>query len=170
MLTCTKNILTRRVFAAKLAVAPRVFLTLALALGLAFSLSACGYVPKRPGSGPAKTGSQQAFPGKGYHQQGEASWYGKELHGNRTASGERFNMNDMTAAHRTLPFGTWARVRNVANGREVAVRINDRGPVSKKRIIDLSRAAARKIGIDGIGQVDVTAVPEAEARKVLKSR
>lgn len=84
-------------------------------------------------------------------QMGMASWYGKEFHGKRTASGEIFNMYAFTAAHRTLPFGTYARVRNLDNGRSVVVRINDRGPFTKGRIIDLSYAAARAIGMVGPG-------------------
>ena len=76
-----------------------------------------------------------------------ASYYGKELAGRRTASGERFNPGAMTAAHRTLPFGTRVRVTNIHNGRSVIVRINDRGPFVKGRSIDLSRGAARAIGM-----------------------
>lgn len=79
-------------------------------------------------------------------QRGIASWYGPRFHGRRTASGERYNMNHLTAAHPTLPFGTLVEVRNVRNGRSVVVRINDRGPFSKNRVIDLSFAAAREIG------------------------
>ncbi len=78
---------------------------------------------------------------------GVASYYGKRFHGRRTANGERFNMNAMTAAHKTLPFGTKVRVTNARNGKSVVVRINDRGPFIRGRTIDLSRAAARKIGI-----------------------
>jgi rare lipoprotein A len=86
---------------------------------------------------------------------GLASWYGRKFHGRRTASGERFNMNDFTAAHPSLPFGTRLMVRNPANGREVAVRVNDRGPHTGNRIIDLSRAAAKAIGLleAGVGTV-----------------
>jgi len=76
-----------------------------------------------------------------------ASYYGKELAGRRTASGERFNPGAMTAAHRTLPFGTRVRVTNIHNGRSVIVRINDRGPFVKGRSIDLSSGAARAIGM-----------------------
>ena len=76
-----------------------------------------------------------------------ASYYGKELAGRRTASGERFNPGAMTAAHRTLPFGTRVRVTNTHNGRSVIVRINDRGPFVKGRSIDLSSGAARAIGM-----------------------
>ena len=78
--------------------------------------------------------------------QGLASWYGERFHGRRTASGEPFDMRDLTAAHKTLPCGTRVRVRNVNNGREVVVRINDRGPFIKGRMIDLSKAAAKKLG------------------------
>jgi rare lipoprotein A len=87
--------------------------------------------------------------------QGKASWYGKRFHGRRTASGEIFDMNAMTAAHRTLPFGTMVRVRSMATGREVVVRINDRGPFSRRRIIDLSQAAARELGVRSRGVTEV---------------
>ncbi|MEO0642195.1 MAG: septal ring lytic transglycosylase RlpA family protein [Pseudomonadota bacterium] len=76
-----------------------------------------------------------------------ASYYGKRFHGRRTANGERFDMNAMTAAHKTLPFGTRVRVTNPANGRAVTVRINDRGPFIAGRAIDLSRAAAQRLGM-----------------------
>jgi rare lipoprotein A len=76
---------------------------------------------------------------------GEASYYGKELAGNRTASGERFNPSGLTAAHRTLPLGSKIRVINKANGKSVIVRVNDRGPFAKHRLIDLSFAAAQQI-------------------------
>ena len=80
-----------------------------------------------------------------------ASWYGQELHGRRTASGERFDMNELTAAHRQLPFGTRLRVRSVDTGREVMVRVNDRGPVKRERSIDVSRGAARALGVEHLG-------------------
>jgi rare lipoprotein A len=82
-----------------------------------------------------------------------ASYYGKELAGRRTASGERFNPSAMTAAHRTLRFGTRVRVTNSRNGRSVVVRINDRGPFVKGRSIDLSSGAARAIGMGGSAHV-----------------
>lgn len=84
-------------------------------------------------------------------QCGEASWYGNPHHGNKTASGEIFNMNDFTAASRTIPFGTVVKVTNQNNGKEVVVRINDRGPFHGGRIIDLSKAAATQIGIMNAG-------------------
>ena len=88
-------------------------------------------------------------------QSGRASWYGPGFHGRRTASGETFNTNDMTAAHRTLPFGTKVRVVNKKTGRSVVVRINDRGPYAHGRVIDLSKASAQAIGISGVASVDV---------------
>ncbi len=88
-------------------------------------------------------------------QSGKASWYGPGFHGKRTASGETFNTNEFTAAHRTLPFGTKVKVVNKKTGRAVVVRINDRGPYAHGRVIDLSRASAKAIGIDGVGSVTV---------------
>jgi rare lipoprotein A len=87
--------------------------------------------------------------------QGEASYYGHELAGNRTASGERFNPNALTAAHRSLPLGTKLRVTNMANGRSVIVRINDRGPFVGRRIIDMSLGAAREIQMVRSGKAQV---------------
>ena len=91
---------------------------------------------------------------------GVASYYGKKFHGRRTANGERFDMRAMTAAHKTLPFGTKVRVTNPSNGRSVIVRINDRGPYAHGRTIDLSRAAAEEIGIisRGHGQVELDVI------------
>ena len=88
-------------------------------------------------------------------ERGRASWYGPGFHGRKTANGERFDMNELTAAHKTLPFGTRVLVRNPSTGKEVAVRINDRGPFAKGRIIDLSRAAAKELGVLGHGHVAV---------------
>jgi rare lipoprotein A len=98
--------------------------------------------------------AEPASPG-GHVMTGLASWYGPDFHGRPTSSKEIFNMNDMTAAHRTLPFGTWVLVSNLNNGRSVAVRINDRGPFVAGRIIDLSYAAARMLGVVGPGTVPV---------------
>ena len=94
-------------------------------------------------------------PTPGGTRQGLASWYGGKFHGRKTASGERFDKHAMTAAHRSLPFGTRVKVTNLENGRSVIVRINDRGPFAKKRIIDVSRAAARKLGMLQAGLVRV---------------
>ena len=92
--------------------------------------------------------------GKGL-QRGAASWYGPGFHGRKTASGERFNQNAMTAAHRSLPFGTKVRVVNERTGRSVVVRINDRGPFHGGRIIDLAQAPARALGIAGTAYVSL---------------
>lgn len=78
---------------------------------------------------------------------GVASWYGRQFHGRKTASGERYNMNAMTAAHRTLPFGSIVKVTDAVSGKSVFVKITDRGPYHGNRIIDLSRGAAKKLGI-----------------------
>ncbi len=80
-------------------------------------------------------------------QVGDASWYGAEFHGSRTAGGERFDQNGFTAASRSFPIGTSVRVTNLANGRSVVVRINDRGPFARGRVIDVSRAAAHALGM-----------------------
>lgn len=92
-----------------------------------------------------------------FRERGVASWYGGKFHGRKTASGERYNKNELTAAHRTLPFGTLVRVRNLDTGLEVIVRITDRGPWIRGRIIDLSEAAARRIGMleAGLANVDI---------------
>ena len=97
-------------------------------------------------------------------QRGVASWYGSEFHGNPTASGEFYNMHDLTAAHKTLPLGAFAMVTNLENHRSVEVRINDRGPFLKGRIIDLSYAAARAIDMveKGTARVEVVALGVGE--------
>ena len=89
-------------------------------------------------------------------QSGVASYYGPGFHGRRTANGEAFNMHAMTAAHRTLPFGTKVKVTNLANGKSAIVRVNDRGPYANGRIIDLSVAAAKQIGSTNSGTARVT--------------
>ena len=86
---------------------------------------------------------------------GMASWYGPGFHGQRSASGEIFSQQELTAAHRTLPFGTTIRVTNLENGKSVVVRINDRGPYAKGRILDLSRAAAKQLKMTKQGKVRV---------------
>lgn len=92
---------------------------------------------------------------KNYQEQGIASWYGRAFHRKKTSSGERFNMYRMTAAHKTLPLSTHVLVTNLKNGRKVIVKVNDRGPFVSNRLIDLSYAAAKKIGMVGSGIVPV---------------
>ncbi|MBL4622635.1 MAG: septal ring lytic transglycosylase RlpA family protein [Immundisolibacteraceae bacterium] len=96
--------------------------------------------------------------GAGFRQSGEASWYGTAFHGKPTATGEPYNMFAMTAAHKTLPLPSYARVRNIENGRSIVVRLNDRGPFRAGRIVDLSYAAAVKLGIEKVGSAQVELV------------
>lgn len=140
-----------------------------LLLALA-ALAACGSQPRRPqapGEGPrdeprARNGNPPFYEvagrryvvlesAAGYVEQGVASWYGPDFHGKRTATGESYDMHAMTGAHPTLPLPTWVRVTNLQNGRSVDVRLNDRGPFAKNRVIDLSRAAAERLGMIGSG-------------------
>ena len=104
----------------------------------------------------ATLGGAYAADAKSGGSRGMASWYGPGFHGKRTASGERFNTNALTAAHKTLPFGSQVRVTNERTGRSVVVRINDRGPYAHGRVIDLSKAAASAVGISGVGRVSLT--------------
>lgn len=127
----------------------RVHLAGGLVMVLAAIVTGCSTTANRSRPGPDATA-----PGAELGR-GKASWYGPGFQGKPTASGERFDMNAMTAAHRTLPFGTRVRVRNVQNGREVVVRINDRGPHVRDRIIDLSKAAAAELGFVQAGQASV---------------
>lgn len=90
-------------------------------------------------------------PVQGWSEEGVASWYGEPYHGRTTSSGEVYDMEAMTAAHRTLPFGTVVEVRNLGNGRSTVLRINDRGPFARGRILDVSRRAARELDMIGPG-------------------
>ncbi|HLR89526.1 MAG TPA: septal ring lytic transglycosylase RlpA family protein [Balneolaceae bacterium] len=107
-------------------------------------VASCGVLPRKPSP------DTLAMIGEG-----RASWYGPEFHGKRTANGETYNMNQLTAAHRTLPFNTRVRVDNLENGQSVIVRINDRGPYIGNRIIDLSREAATQLGMIRNGTANV---------------
>jgi rare lipoprotein A len=105
----------------------------------------------------------------GFRQRGTASWYGKKFHGHKTASGERYDMFQMTAAHKSLPLPSYVRVTRVDNGRSIIVRVNDRGPFHSDRIIDLSYAAAAKLDMIQHGQtlVDIVALtPQADSTRV----
>ncbi len=124
-----------------------------------------GYSPPPPVSGghrkvgkPYKVMGQWYYPlssAAGYDQRGVASWYGRDFHGKKTANGETYDMHAMSAAHKTLPLPTMVRVTNLDNGRAIVVRVNDRGPFVKSRIIDLSYAAARALGYDRRGTAHV---------------
>lgn len=101
-----------------------------------------------------------------FSQEGRASWYGHDFHGRRTADGERFDMNALTAAHRTLPLGSYLRVTNQTNGKSVIVKVNDRGPFAHNRVLDLSYAAAKVIGVVRacISRVKIQGLTAQEAR------
>ncbi len=125
-----------------------------LVMAAAFLLAACSSGPdtltgaKRQVGQPYSVNGATYVPREepGYEAVGIASWYGRRYHGRRTASGENFDMNSATAAHPTLPFGTMVQVTNLENGRSVVLRINDRGPFVRRRIIDVSRRAAQVLG------------------------
>jgi rare lipoprotein A len=93
-----------------------------------------------------------------WFQIGQASWYGRHFQGRTTANGESFDMNGLTCAHRSLPLNSWIRVTNLKNRKSIFVRVNDRGPVPQNRIVDLSFAAARAVGLAGIGKVKLETV------------
>ena len=148
-------------------------------LSLVLSLAACAggrTPPPGPGSGTGtyKVGKPYKIKGKWYHPKeepnykevGYASWYGPGFHGRKTANGEIFNQNAMTAAHTTLPMPTLVRVTNLKNGRKVIVRVNDRGPFAHNRIIDLSKRAAIELGFkeQGVTKVRVEYLGRADRR------
>jgi rare lipoprotein A len=129
--------------------------------GLLFSLTSCietkplGHERSYKVRGKVYTTLRSA---KGYKARGLASFYSKRFHHLKTSNGERYNMYSMTAAHPTLPFNTRLRVKNIKNGRTVVVRINDRGPFYSRRIIDLSYAAASRLGISSPSMVEIQAL------------
>jgi rare lipoprotein A len=130
-------------------------------IGLLLALAACANNPKAPPSWPAgvKIGRPYQVAGvwyypsddRDYDARGIASWYGPGFHALATANGERYNQDDLTAAHKTLPMPSWVEVENLDNGRRLVVRINDRGPFVDGRIIDLSRRSAQLLGVDKAG-------------------
>ncbi len=103
---------------------------------------------------------------QGFKQRGIASWYGPKFHGRKTSNGETYNMYEMTAAHKTLPIPVYVHVKNLDNGRTAVVRVNDRGPFIDGRIIDLSYAAAKKLGVDGPGtaRVEIATLAPGQSR------
>jgi rare lipoprotein A len=124
--------------------------TSAIMFACAMMLGACAPAARETGDVPRQP--------PGFPQEGVASWYGPGFHGRTTASGERFDQNALTAAHPSLPFDTRVRVINLTNRREVVLRINDRGPFHDSRIIDVSRAAARRLGLVGPGTARVRVI------------
>ncbi len=105
-----------------------------------------------------------------YREEGIASWYGDDFHGKRTANGEKFDMNSISAAHPTLPMPSMVKITNLDNGRELKVRVNDRGPFKSKRVIDLSRRAAQLLGYDMAGVAHVRVEIDAEESLMLKNQ
>jgi rare lipoprotein A len=160
-----------------------------------FILSACTFgvpIGDRPGSttgtdsielnatGKSKYGNPNSYvvfgkryfvmqTAKGFVQRGTASWYGPDFHGKRTSSGETYNMHAMTAAHKTLPLPTMVRVKNLTNGKTAVVKVNDRGPFVNDRIIDLSQAAAKQLGVIGPGtaEVEITALTATDHKSAV---
>lgn len=125
-----------------------------LALALGFSASA---------SSPAKESTSKPVKVfKHLIEIGQASWYGLKFQGRKTATGETYDMNLLTCAHRSLPLGTWVKVTNLKNRKSVVVRVNDRGPALDNRIVDLSYAAAQVVGLRGIGKVRLDTLHEGD--------
>lgn len=131
-----------------------------MGLGLGMLVSACSWVPK---------GASQLD--VGIEERGVASWYGKSFHGRQAANGELFDMDALTAAHRTLPLGSIVRVLNLANGKHLHVRITDRGPYVNNRILDLSRGAAARLGMmeEGLSVVRIQLVGESRPATLFSS-
>jgi len=137
-----------------------------LALAVGFTLLSAGCAPRSllgptPAAGYGRTyevfgkSYRTLISPDGYVEEGLGSWYGSDFHGRNTSSGEPYNMFSMTAAHKTLPLNCWVKVCNLANSRQVVLRVNDRGPFVDGRIIDLSLAGARALGMEGDGVVPV---------------
>ena len=142
---------------------------LALGIVMLFLLQACASAPPPPTPKghpkPYRVNGNWYKPmpdAKGFSQRGIASWYGKKFHGRKTSSGEVYDMYAMTAAHKTLPLGTWVRVRRLDSGKQIVVRVNDRGPFVHGRIIDLSYTGAKELGMVGPGtaRVEIVALGE----------
>ena len=136
----------------------RLFSKSSFALALCLSLGACSWVPK---------GEVQLD--VGIKDRGVASWYGEQFHGRQAANGEIFDMEGLTAAHRTIPLGSVVRVVNLSNGKHLHVRVTDRGPYEKGRILDLSHGAAVLLGMEreGVAHVQVEVVGERRPELLL---
>jgi len=154
------------------------FLHASVSLFLCALLAACAAQnapPATGGSGTYKVGQPYQIGGEWYYpkedysydETGIASWYGADFHGQSTANGEMFNKNELTAAHKTLPLPTLARVTNLDNGRSIVVRINDRGPFSGARIIDVSQRAAQLLGFETTGTAKVRVQVLADESKAI---
>ena len=151
---------------------------------MTFALAACGGRIRHPLPETAPPSSNYPLSGKsyvidgqryytlasasGYREKGLASWYGSKFHGRKTANGEIYDMHGLTAAHKTLPLNTWVKVTNLRNGKDITVRVNDRGPFVRDRLIDMSYAGARMLGMvdDGVAPVTIEALGTPEKRMV----
>jgi rare lipoprotein A len=131
---------------------------LAVTLGLTASLAASPTVKRENAGVPVNPPNGKTIAKRHWFQIGKASWYGKKFNGRKTADGETYDMYAMTCAHRTAPLGSWIRVTNLKNNRSTLLRVNDRGPVPLNRIVDLSYAAAQKLGVEGLAKVRVEEV------------
>ena len=132
------------------------------AVALVALLAACTHAPTRPAPGERPPAPTVRPSERG--EEGLASFYGRRFHGRRTASGDRYDMHALTCAHPTAPFGTRLRVTDLESGRSVVVTVTDRGPFKRGRVVDLSLAAARKLGIleRGVARVRVERLPDDE--------
>jgi rare lipoprotein A len=141
-------------------------------LALVLSLASCGIFFSNKGKKKSYVVKGRRYyilsSAKGFKEKGLASWYGEPFHGRKTASGEIYDMDKVSAAHKTLPLHTWIEVRNMSNNRLLTLRVNDRGPFVPGRIIDLSRAAARELGVygPGVAKVYIKAVTGRRAQQL----
>jgi rare lipoprotein A len=141
-------------------------------LALVLSLANCGLFFSGKGKGKSYVVKGKRYhvlaSANGFREKGLASWYGEPFHGRKTASGEIYDMDKITAAHKTLPLHTWVEVRNLDNKQVITLRINDRGPFVSGRIIDLSRAAARELGVygPGVAKVYIKAITGRRAQEL----
>lgn len=141
-----------------------VVVTLMMAFGVAASAAS------DPAPVAKESATQSGHKPKAHHwyQIGQASWYGNRFQGHTTANGESFNMYALTCAHRSLPLGSWIRVTNLRNHKSIFVRVNDRGPMPDDRIVDLSYAAARAVGIHGLAKVKLEPVRGGDPKLALE--
>jgi rare lipoprotein A len=144
---------------------------LAVTLGITASLVASptvkrenAVVPDKSPSGPGTKKSGTATAKRHWFQIGKASWYGGKFNGRLTANGEAYDMYALTCAHRTLPLGSWVRVTNLKNKRSTFLRVNDRGPMSESLIVDLSYAAAQRLGVEGLAKVRIEQVNPSDPK------
>lgn len=140
---------------------------LAVTLGLTASVIASPTV--KPVGAKASEASATKASKPHWFQIGKASWYGGRFNGKKTAAGETYDMNALTCAHRTLPLGSWIRVTNLRNKRSAFLRVNDRGPVSTNLIVDLSFAAAQRLGVSGLAKVRIDQVSPTDPEMVAEA-